>query len=88
MGTLSHLSVAFTFTLNLHIANFIPLKLLYLEFIMIFFNPINTQKVSALILLDLSAAFDTMDQKILLSYHKSYFGISGTALSLLSSLLI
>ena len=48
---------------------------------------INTQKVSALVLLDLSAAFDTIDHNILLSRLKSNFGISDTALSLLSSYL-
>ncbi|MDW0252368.1 MAG: reverse transcriptase family protein, partial [Nitrososphaeraceae archaeon] len=45
------------------------------------------QKVSALVLLDLSAAFDTIDHSILLNRLNSMFGISGTALSLLSSYL-
>ena len=48
---------------------------------------INKQNVSTLILLDLSSAFDTIDHKILLTHLKSNFGISGTALSLLSSYL-
>ena len=48
---------------------------------------INTQKVSALVLFDLSAAFDTTDHNILLYRLESNFGISDTALSLLSSYL-
>jgi hypothetical protein len=48
----------------------------------------NQQKVSALVLLDLSAAFDTIDHDILLTRLSSTFGISGQALSLLSSYLI
>ena len=47
----------------------------------------NRQKVSALILLDLSAAFDTLDHKILLDRLHSCFGVSDTAHSLLSSYL-
>jgi hypothetical protein len=48
----------------------------------------NQQKVSALVLLDLSAAFDTIDHGILLTRLSSTFGISGQALSLLSSYLL
>ena len=48
---------------------------------------INTQKISALILLDLSVDFDTIDHNILLTRLESNFGISDTALSLLSSYL-
>ena len=49
---------------------------------------INQQKVSALVLLDLSAAFDTIDHHILIQRLTSTFGISGSALSLLSSYLV
>src|SRR4029077_13009956 len=42
---------------------------------------------SALILLYLSAAFDTIDHKILLERLSSFYGISGSALDLLSSYL-
>ena len=48
---------------------------------------IDKRKVSALVLLDLSAAFDTIDHSILLGRLKSWFGISGSALELLSSYL-
>ena len=48
---------------------------------------INNKKVSALVLLDLSAAFDTIDHSILLTRLANNFGVTGTALSLLSSYL-
>jgi retron-type reverse transcriptase len=47
----------------------------------------NRQQVSALVLLDLSAAFDTIDHNILLNRLRSTFGISDTAFTLLSSYL-
>ena len=48
---------------------------------------IDKQQVSAVVLLDLSAAFDTVDHKILLTRLSNFFGIKGSALDLLSSYL-
>ena len=48
---------------------------------------IENKQVSTLVLLDLSAAFDTIDHEILLSRLQTHFGISGSAHNLLSSYL-
>ena len=45
------------------------------------------KRVSALVLLDMTAAFDTVDHDILLTRLSSNFGLSGSALSFLSSYL-
>jgi len=47
----------------------------------------NQQKVSALVLFDLSSAFDTIDHNILLARLQSTFGFSGSALAVLTSYL-
>ena len=46
------------------------------------------KQVSALLFLDLSAAFDTVDHNILLHRLSSYFGVQHSALDLLSSYLL
>jgi hypothetical protein len=46
---------------------------------------IDNGKVTALTLLDLSAAFDTIDHNILITCLPNWYGISGTALSWFTS---
>ena len=50
-------------------------------------NAIGSQKLSCLCLLDLSAAFDTIDHNILLARLSSWFGIHGVALKWFKSFL-
>ena len=50
-------------------------------------NNIQTQEVSCLILLDLSATFDTISQSNLVNRLKYRFGIEGTALEWIKSYL-
>ena len=51
------------------------------------FVSLDACRSTALLLLDLSAAFDTIDHSILLNRLKHWFGVSSTALNLLSSFL-
>jgi len=50
-------------------------------------NAIGSQKVSCLCLLDLSAAFDTIDHSILITRLSSWFGIHGSVLKWIKSYL-
>jgi len=50
-------------------------------------NAIGSQKLSCLCLLDLSAAFDTIDHSILLTRLSSWFGIHGSVLNRFKSCL-
>ena len=59
--------------------------LLYIHYHLI--SAIGSQKVSCVCLLDLSAAFDTIDHDILITRLSSWFGIHGSVLSWFKSYL-
>ena len=61
--------------LNLHITRVIALK----QYCFDVLSAIDKHQESVLILLDLSAAFDTIEHGILLTRLKQCYGISGTA---------
>ena len=49
------------------------------------FVSLDASRSTALLFLDLSAAFDTIDHSILINRLKTWFGVSSTAFKLLSS---
>jgi len=51
-------------------------------------NATGSQKLSCLCLLDLSAAFDTIDHNIQITHFSSWFGIQGSVLNWFESYLI
>ena len=72
--------------ISLHIGNFIQPKLLFLKSTDIL-SSMEDGRVTALTLLDLSAAFDTIDHTILLRGLGNWFGVSGKALDWFKSYL-
>ena len=85
---LSHLSLIFSCQIfSLQIVNFIPCETALLRIQNDIFFSLNAGCSTEMLLLDLSAAFDTTDHSILFNRLENWFGVSTTALNLLSSFL-
>ena len=69
-------------TFSQHISQVFPRKLHLIVFKMTLLQSIDKKQVSAFVLLNLSAAFDTIDHSILMDRLNSYFGTEGNVLQL------
>jgi len=73
---------------NLHIGNITQQSLPYSELVMIFFRILDSQGEVILVLLQLSAAFNTIDHHLLLTRLRTYFNFIETVLQWFSSYLL